>query len=174
MDILTLIIPGLVAVLGNIVFYSIIKGRVDKSIERHKISYSWIYKEKIEIHKEILRQLFQLKFKIQQYQYRGDQKLGEELFFEFNQFINYYTISQPFLKTEILNGLKSIRQELQGCFEDFHMHNSLTRTPGIEPKIANEALKKFFESGNKFKRDEPFKQIEEMIISEMRKDLQIE
>ena len=75
-NILSLFIPGLIAVFGNIVFYIIVKGRIDKSIERHKISYSGIYKEKIEIHKEILKQLFELKLKIQQYQYLGSQKLS--------------------------------------------------------------------------------------------------
>jgi hypothetical protein len=174
MNILTLIIPGLVAILGNIIFYMIVKNRIDKSIERHKISYAGIYKEKIEIHKEILRKLFQLKSKIQRYQYSGEQNLGEELFLNFNEFINYYTVSQPFLKQEILNGLNTITKELQGCFDDFYMHNSLSRTDGIEPKIRTETLMKFFESGNKFKKDEPFKQIEELLIREMKKDLKIE
>ena len=162
-NILSLFIPGLIAVFGNIVFYIIVKGRIDKSIERHKISYSGIYKEKIEIHKEILKQLFELKLKIQQYQYLGSQKLGEELFLDFNKFINHYQINQPFLKQAILDGLKTITQELQGCFDDFYMHNSLSGTTGLAPEIRIKTLQKFFESGNKFKKGEPFKQIGDFI-----------
>lgn len=37
-------------------------------------------------------------------------------------------------------------------------------------KIAN-LSQKFFESGNKFKTDTPFKSLENIIISEMRRDL---
>ena len=173
-NLLSLIIPGLVAVLGNIVFYIIIKNRIDKSIERYKISYSGIFKEKIEIHKEILKQVFNLKLKTQQYQNSGRRELGEELFSDFNKFINYYHVNQPFLRQEILKGLKTLRQELQSCFDDFYLHNSLEGTAGIDPKIRTEILNKFFESGNKFKTNEPFGQIEELIISEMKKDLKIE
>lgn len=171
---LSLLIPGLIAVLGNIIFYIIVKSRIDKSIERHKISYSGIFKEKIEIHKEILKQLFGLKLKIQQYQYSGNQDLGKELFQDFNTFINYYLINQPFLRQEILDGLKTMTKELQKCFDDFYKHNSLTEKEGINPKILDELLKKFFESGNKFKKDEPFGHLEALIISEMKNDLKIE
>jgi len=65
--IFSLIIPGLVAIIGNIIFYIIVKSRIDKSIEKYKISYAGVYKEKIEIHKEILKQIFELKLKVQKY-----------------------------------------------------------------------------------------------------------
>ena len=171
--ILYLIIPGLVAIIGNIIFYVIVKNRIDKSIEKYKISYAGIYQEKIKIHKEILSKLFEIKLKIQQYQYSGNQQMGEELFLDFNNFIAFYTKNQPFLKHEILDGLKTITKELQSCFDDFYMHNSLSQTSGLEPSIRTETLKKFFESGNKFKTNQPFKQIEELLIEEMRKDLKI-
>ena len=172
--ILSLIIPGLVAVIGNILFYVIIKGRIDRSIEKYKISYSGIYKEKIEIHKTILKYIFGLKLKIQRYQYTGDEDLSEELFNDFNDFVNHYSVNQPFLRTEILTSLKIITKELQSCFEDFYEHNSLSKMEGIEPGIKKEGARKFFKSGNKFKKDEPFKQIEELIIQEMKLDLKIE
>lgn len=174
LKILYLIIPGLIAIVGNIIFYVIVKSRIDKSIEKHKISYAGVYQEKIKIHKEILEKLFEIKLKVQQYQYLGTQSIGEELFLDFNKFINYYSAKQPFLKQEILDGLKTITKELQGCFDDFYMHNSLSQTTGIEPSIRTETLKKFFESGNKFKKNEPFKEIEQLLIKEMRKDLKIE
>jgi len=172
-DILTLIIPGLVAIIGNIIFYAIVKNRIDKSIEKHKISYAGIYQEKIQIHKDLLKWIYDLKLKIQQYQYSGDQKLGEELFLDFNNFIGYYQRNQPFIKDKILVGLRELTTELQGCFDDFYMHNSLAREKGIQPEIRQETLTKFFESGNKFKKNEPFKQIEIELIQEMKKDLQI-
>jgi hypothetical protein len=172
--ILYLIIPGLIAIIGNIIFYAIVKNRIDKSIEKYKISFAGVYQEKIKIHKELLERLFEIKSKVQQYQYSGNQEIGEELFLDFNKFISCYTKNQPFLKQEILDGLKTITNELQSCFDDFYMHNSLSQDTGLEPSIRTETLKKFFESGNKFKKNQPFKQIEELLIKEMRKDLKID
>ena len=172
-NLLTLIIPGLVTILGNIVFYIIVKSKIDRSIERHKISYSGIFKEKLEIHKSLLKQIFDLKLKIQRYQYSGQKELGVEIFHDFNSFINYYQMNQPFLKKGILEGLKTLTKELQECFDDFYMHNSLSSTPGLDSKIRTETLNKFFESGNKFKKNEPFQQIEDLLITEMKIDLKI-
>lgn len=171
--ILSFIIPGLVAIIGNIIFYIIVKSRIDKSIERHKISYAGVFQEKLEIHKQLLKQIFDLKLKIQQYQYSGDTQIGQEIFKDFNVFINFYRMNQPFIKTEIFEGLVTLTKELQSCFDDFYMHNSLSNERGLDPKIKTENLKKFFESGNKFKKNQPFKAIEELLISEMRKDLRI-
>jgi len=168
-----LVIPGLIAIIGNIIFYVIVKNRIDKSIERHKISYAGIFKEKIEIHKELLGQLFQLKLKIQQYQYSGNKKISEELYLDINKFILYYTINQPFLRQEIFDCLKEIRKELQSCFLDFDKYYYL-KAEGTDPQIRMETLKKFYESDGKLKKNEPFQRIEELIISEMKKDLRIE
>ncbi len=170
-NILYLIIPGLVAILGNIIFYLIVKKRIDKSIEKHKISYAGIFKEKLEIHKKILKRLFKIKQIIQQYQYSGNPELEKDLFLNFNKLINFYTVNQPFLNTEIIEGLKNITAELQECFEDFHRHHFISKFDKIEPKIREDTLKKFFESGNKFKKDQPFKKIEDLLISEIKKDL---
>lgn len=171
-NILSLFIPGLIAILGNIIFYMIIKGRIDKSIERHKISYAGIYKEKIEIHKEILKQLFGLKFIIQSYQYSGKQ-LTENFYDDVNKFINYYQANQPFLRQNIINRLNEITEELKECFNDFYMHHSLSK-PYIDLELKKDKLEKFFESGNKFKKDGLFNQIERLLINEMKIDLKID
>ncbi|MBN8649807.1 MAG: hypothetical protein J0L67_00155 [Cytophagales bacterium] len=172
-ELLKLTIPGVVAIIGNLIVYVIVKRRIDNSIERHKISYSGIFKEKIEVHKQILKGLFELKLKIQQYQYLGNQDLAKEIFLDVNKFISFYQMNQPFIKPKILDGLKTLTKELQICFEDFYRHNYLVTKEGIDPKIIHDTLNKFFESGNKFKKNEPFNQIEELIISEMKSDLRI-
>jgi hypothetical protein len=168
-----IIVPGLIAVIGNIIFYLIIKGRVDKSIETYKISYSGIFKEKIDIYKEILTKNYDLKSKIQQYQYFGTQEFGTEIRLEFNALIRYYLINQPFLSESIIKNLKQIITELQECFDNFYMHNSLEGKQGIAPEMRTELLKKFFDSGNKFKKNNPFENLENIIINEMKHDLQL-
>lgn len=173
MKILYLIIPGLVAIAGNIIFYILVKGRIDKSIEKHKISYSGVFKEKIEVNRQLLKKVFELKQKIQQYQYSGQKELGSEIFMEFNSFINFYNMNQPFLNVTMLDGLRKLTKELQGCFDDFYTYNSLSDKK-IDPEIRRDQLKNYFESGNKFKNDHPFKEIEEILITEMKKELNID
>lgn len=173
LEIFKLIIPGLIAIIGNIIFYWIIKSRIDKSIEKHKISYSGVFKEKIEIYKGILQKIFELKTEIQKYQYSGQQEMGVDIIKKFNEFISYYHINQPYLSENMIFRLKEIVNELQGCFDDFYKHNSLQNNQGISNEKRDELLNKFFESSNKFKINHPFKDLENTIISEMRYDLQI-
>ena len=173
MNLLVLFIPGLIAILGNIIFYIIVKKRIDKSIENYKISYSGIFKEKIEIHKEILKQLYELKFKVQLYKNYGNEGTGIEIFKDFNKFIRFYLINQPFLKTEILEGLKTFTNELQDCFGDFYKFNSMNEVT-IDPDARNERFNKFLISSSKFEKDGPFDRLEKIIISEMKLDLKIE
>ncbi|WP_446774976.1 hypothetical protein [Macellibacteroides fermentans] len=172
-QIMSLIIPGLVAIIGNIIFYCFIKNRVDKSIERFKISYSGIYKEKINIYKEVLKDMCQLKLKIQQYQFSGNTKLGEELRDDFNQFISLYKVNSPFLTEEILKGLNKIREEYQSCFDSFYLYHSNLLNKETDPKVTIELSKKSIQSLNKLRNNDPFKQIEELLIAEMKKDLRI-
>jgi len=169
-----LMVPGLVAVLGNIIFYWIIKSKIDKKIEKHKISYSGIFREKIEIYKSLLQRVFDLKQKIQQYQYFGIEKLGGEIRTDFNNFISFYLVNQPFLSEKMITNIQTVIHELQGCFDDFFMHNSLSIKDGISPEQLNKLVNKFFESGNKFKTNHPFKDLENTIIAEMRIDLKID
>jgi 5'-deoxynucleotidase YfbR-like HD superfamily hydrolase len=64
----------------------------------------------------------------------------------------------------MLSDLNKIRAEFQEVFDKFYKH------------IANgnsDNLTEFFEAGNKLKKNNPFKEIEERIVSEMRKDLKV-
>ncbi|WP_034890594.1 hypothetical protein [Gillisia sp. Hel_I_29] len=174
MKIIYLIVPGLIAIIGNIIFYLIIKKNVDQKIEKFKVAYSGVFREKLEIHKTLLKKLFDLKSKIQQFQYNGSEEMGIELRRDFNDFIKYYIYNQPFIKKEILAALKEINKELQSCFEEFFMHHSLKNVQGLESKIRKENLAKFFEAGDKFKSNGPFITLEELLINEIKKDLKIE
>ena len=102
-EFLKLALPALVTIIGNVVFYLIIKGKVDKSIESYKISYSGVFKEKIDIYKEILTQAYDLKIKIRQFQYFGKAEFGEQIKVDFNKFIRFYIINKPFLSETIMD-----------------------------------------------------------------------
>ena len=171
--ILSFIIPGLVTILGNYIFYLLIKNRVDKQIENYKISYSGVFKEKIEIHKNLLKMIFDLKRDVQQYQYFENEESFNKIRTDFNNYIEYYLINQPFIKDEIIIELKQMTSELQECFEAFSLYKVSQNNPGLSKEAYAENSKKYIEAGNKIKRNEPFKQIEEKILKEMKADLMI-
>ena len=174
MKILSYFIPGLVAILGNYIFYLLIKNRVDRQIENYKISYSGIFKEKIEIHKKLLKMIFNLKKDIQTYQYFGDENLFEKIKNDFSDLIEHYSINKPFLRDEIYGKLKVMTSELQECFEAFSMYKTTRNNSGLTKEQLNDITKKYIASGNKLKLNDPFKEIEEKIIDEMKSDLKIE
>ncbi|MEY4834312.1 MAG: hypothetical protein RI980_427 [Bacteroidota bacterium] len=174
LKILSFIIPGLIAVLGNLIFYLLIKNKVDKQIENYKISYSGIFKEKIEIHKYLLKMIYKIKKDIQQYQYFGNDEQFGQIRKDFNDFIEYYQINQPFLKEEIIQELKKMTKELQSCFESFSLYKVSENNQGLSKEAFKENQKKFIDAGNKLKLNEPFNTIEKCIIKEIKNDLKIE
>lgn len=168
------ILPAILTLVCNLIFYLWFKSKVDNSIEKHKISYSGIFKEKIEIHRELLKKIFEIKLEIQQYQYFGNNESAEKIMQNINSFINFYLINQPFLSQKMLAELMKIRTEFQTIFDDFHIHNSTSGSKGIDANTKTEIFKKYVDAGNKLKTNNPFKNIEETIISEMRTELRID
>lgn len=171
--IINTLLPVILTLLGNLIFYLWIKDRVENSIEKHKVAFSEIFKEKLSIYKEILSQVFDIKSSIQQYHYGGSPEKGEKIMLDINKFIKYNLINQPFLSDKMLTELNKIREEFQLVFDDFYMHHSISSERGIGAETRTDLLKKFFEAGNKLKTNHPFKVLEETIISEMKNDLRM-
>jgi len=166
-----IILPAILTIIGNIIFYLWIKKRVDRSIEQYKITYSGIFKEKIDIYREILDKSYRIKLLIHRYHLTGDEKMGAEFIQEIEIFINYYLKNQPFLSENMLDKLKKIRAEFQFIFDNSYQYYSLSKVGGISKEMRKEMTLNFFEAGNKFKTDNPFNKLETVIIKEMRADL---
>lgn len=176
LELLRIFGPGIIAVCGtfitNYFFYIFIKDKIDKSVERYKVAYSGVFKEKVEIYKILLKQNYDLKSKIVQFQHLGSDALSDSIKIDINELNQYYLINQMFLSVSIIKNVQLIIKELQSCFEDFYMHNRLEYKDGIPPETRTELLNKFFQAGNKFKTNNPFQALEDNIIAEMRQDLQ--
>lgn len=158
------ITPTIITIIGNLVFYLWVKVRFDKSIERNKIAYSGIFKEKVNIYRELLDKTYVIKKDLNRFRHIGTKEDVTEIIEKINNYIQFYSINQPFLSDEMLSNLNKIRTEFQDIFDKFYLH------------IANgnsNNLSEFFEAGNKLKSNNPFKEIEERIITEMRKDLKV-
>ncbi|ALM19823.1 hypothetical protein AAT17_00390 [Nonlabens sp. MIC269] len=158
------ILPAIITIIGNVIFYLWIKGRVDKSIEKNKIAYSGIFKEKVNIYRELLEKTYGIKKELNKFQYVGTKEEGTEIIQKINDYIQFYSINQPFLSDQMLAELNKIRAEFQDVFDKFYMHISNSKSDN---------LNEFFEAGNKLKTNNPFNEIEKRIIKEMRNDLKI-
>lgn len=169
-SIFQIVAPSVITILGNIIFYLFIKGKIDKSIELYKISYSGVFKERIDVYREILNKLYLVKTLMLQYHLTGDKEEGNKFTVEITGFINFYLKNQPFLSDIMIKKLKNFQTEVQSVFNDSHQFYYLSPIK-LEPKMREEITLNFFEAGNKYKTNSPFSYIEKQIIKEMKNDL---
>ncbi len=170
---LTALFSGLIVTVINILFYLFIQSKIEHSIERSKIAFSGIYGQRIEIYREILSKIYDIKLSLNRYQYFYSDagKEGQELMDKINSFINYYLINQPFLNEKMIVELRAIRNEFQYVFDNFMEHHSISNNQGISAELRTEIMRKYIDAGNKLKSNNTFQKLEEVIIAEMRKDL---
>lgn len=163
-------VAAAITCLFNAVLLVFVKRSIDTTLETHKIAYSGIFKEKIEVHRQLLTYIYSLRLKIQRFHYFGNEEMGTEIRQDFENFINYYLINQPFLTTKTIDLLKKLNAEYQDSFEAFYINSSTLGNSGLSPENITKNSLKAIEAMNKFKADY-FQKIESEIISDMREDL---
>lgn len=159
-----IVLPAIITIIGNVIFYLLIKRRIDNSIERSKIAYSGIFKEKVEIYRVLLKKTYEIKKDLNRFQFVGNKEDGMEIMEKINDYIGFYTMNQPFLSDDMLSEFKKLKTEFQEIFEKLYMHITNDNYDG---------LKEFHESTNKLRQNSPFQDIENKIISEMKQDLKV-
>ncbi len=166
-----IILPAILTVILNILFYLFIKKRIDRSIEEYKIAYSGIFKEKIEVYREILDKSYRIMTLVSRYHISSNEDQKDEFLKEIETFINYYLKNQPFLSENMLDKLKKIRAEFQFVFDNSYMYFSILDNRGIPKEMRTEITSKFFEAGNKLKKNNSFDELIKVVVKEMREDL---
>lgn len=161
------ILPAIITIIGNILFYLFIKNKVDKRIEQAKIAYSGVFKEKIDIYRKILEKTYRIKLLVHRYNYQGREDLSKEFFVEVEDYINFYLMNQPFLSELMFENLNMLRAEFQSVFESSEQYYRLMDTT-TNPK---ELSLKLQSARNKLKTNSPFEAIEKALIQEMKADL---
>jgi hypothetical protein len=169
-ELLPNIVIAAITVLLNLIFYIIIRKGIEKSIEKSKIIYTGIFKEKIDIYKNILGEVHDLKLKLNRYQY-DMAEFRTEIQEDFNRLIRIYLVNSPFLSDTLIELFKKNTSELQDIFGA--MVSANLKHYGMMP---HEEIKKreeaYWVAVNKLRENEVLKSIEERIIKEMRIDLQ--
>lgn len=95
----------------NSIFYII----VIKHVEKSKIIYAGLLKEKIDIYKSILGEVHNLKIKLNQYDLDMPE-FRSEVQKDFEKLIRIYSVNRPFLSDKIIELFQINSSELQDIF----------------------------------------------------------
>ena len=169
--VVTGLVTGLVTFFFNFLFYRYVKRDVDRSIEEYKIVHSGVFKEKLDIYKELLGKILNLEHLSKEYyKYRKENDVKK-----FNKkmtaFIKYYSINKPFLSKSMLETIEEIQKERQNIFFTLYYANLLENKRGISNETKEKAYLDSAKAGNKLKEGKLFSELETKIIDEMRADL---
>ena len=109
------IITPVATVICNAVYIAFVKNQIDKKIELLKISYSGVFKEKIDYAKEMLIRLRDLKNSVDRFCNMGEASgigIGQ-ITSEINSFIDFNVTASLFFDNEVVKSLDEIVNSLQ-------------------------------------------------------------
>lgn len=110
-DLLNSLIPAAVTVLGNILFYYFIKGRIQNSLEQKKIIFQGLFSEKIKINRELLEKINKISAGISMFSLNSDIEDITPLRNYLRTLTHYTLVNQPFWSTNTLNKLNELLRE---------------------------------------------------------------
>ncbi|WP_313515138.1 hypothetical protein [Sphingobacterium sp.] len=117
-------------VIGNVAFLAYVKNDLDKKLETFKIAYSGIFKEKLEVYKNLLERMDYTKSLVLNYGHSGNnfEVKPVEIMREINVFIKLIEHGSIFYNDSITKIVSEIRIEFQDVFDlsfrRFHLKQS--------------------------------------------------
>ena len=173
--ILALFVPAFLTFVFNAIFLVFIQRQISKSLERFKVSYSGIYKERIDIYRELLKRVLELKNLTRDFTMKGDNdELAGRIMKASNDLIDFYFINQAFVSKNVDGYLKEIREKLNKIFEAAYSHFKIGSIETIPKEKKDELIDNYFEALKEIRSNNVFYNIESTIIQEMRKDLNLD
>lgn len=148
-----------------------IKNELTQSLEIFKISYSGLFKEKIDVYRTLLKFIVDINNLVQSYNINPTEERALEFMTLVNSLINYLLINRPFIKDAISDKINEVREVLAECFDNYYRYYQLSKVGYSGPELIK-YLSKAFESKN-FLGGELFKTLQDEINMEIRKDLNI-
>ena len=170
---LEFLIPAILTVIGNIIFYLIIKKRVDKSITKYSIIYSGIFTERLKIYRILLEKIFDLKLSIEE-QINSSRKDVTNITENFNEFMKSSKINAPLLSDKMNKNLEKLKLEFSDLTKEV---KGINRT-----KTNNEDAHFTLLSKNVIIETELLErmnngimiEVEDNLVSDMKKDFSLE
>lgn len=118
-DFWIVITAALATTLFNAIYFAFVKKDIDRRMEQFKIAYSGIFQEKIQLYRQLLTSMDELKEKIISYGHGGDDAFEDanDIKIEINKFIRLYEHGAMFYSRKIERICSEIRIEFQQVFE---------------------------------------------------------
>lgn len=159
-EISTILISVAVGVAIGVIPSYVLFGLVDKP----KISYEAIVKERIDIYRNLWSKIYALQSKLIGFVYQSiPTEQLKQLQEDFNNVNEYYLINQPFITSSLFDKLKRLHSELQSTFENLYISQS---NPGNKAQEWIEARNKLI-AGH-------FQPIRQEIINQIKRDFHID
>ena len=128
----------------------------------------------MDIYKQLLAMLYDIKSCISRYQYGGTAEESRKTMDDINVFIRFYQINRPFLSDNIIENFKIIRGELQDVFDNIYRFHHLTNQPIDNEESKTKLWNIYADAVNKLRGNEHFEPLEDAIIKEIKDDLRVD
>ncbi|MEG9326554.1 hypothetical protein V6B16_01275 [Salinimicrobium catena] len=167
-DYLIVIATPLLTFLFNYLFYRFIKGDIEQKIHQNNISYSGVFQEKLEVYKGLLEKIYITESSLKKLVIQG--KNQKEVLAYIDDFLKYATINQPFLTEKMIKDLRALRIEFSNILWD--ANNLLVAKSDVINNTSPETFDSWLAATKKIMKEEPFTEIKERIMKQMKSDLQ--
>lgn len=163
------IVPGLVAVAGNIVVLALIKSRFDKGLERYKIAEGGIYSERINIYQDLNKKIYRLHRAIQVYYHTGYLSEGVDSISQAVLNLQDYSVPLfPFLSIRITEKIENLFGDFKEIGFDIKKHLEAKHE---QPNYQQITDKYYDRSDDLFRSDSNLALLMKQVEFEMRPDL---
>lgn len=175
-SVLTLLIPGVVAGVvsyySNKLFYQKVKTELDKDIERHKISYGGIFKERVEIYRGILKHLTDVRTALTTIVFSSSEEDAKKAMITVNDFNSFLRVNRPFLTQDLIIQISNLTGRYRDCLDNLTKHAFVSNHKITSEKIIKDVHEGFIYANSLLNSTE-LVLIEDQIVRQMRNDLQM-
>lgn len=173
-EIIFILAPAVVTIIGNIIFYKSIQSKAELSLQRYSITYSGIFMERLKVYRTLLEEIFN--FKSVLLEHINDRKREDtEMIDTLNNFLRSYKINEPLLSDNLLNNVQKLERELRQISRELFYYKGKKLREDEQPEF-NEIIKNAEEKKKLFQRiynNDLLKQIEKDLVKDMKEDFHL-
>jgi hypothetical protein len=172
--IISALIAAAATVGGNVLVYYWLKGKLDKKITTFQIAYSGVFREKIDIYRELLNKAYSLRLKLTNFNlspHTEHRELKEDIAIAINELYQYCSMNQPFISDSLFQNLRKVTAEYQDMLLSFAVYHSLARQPLVNEEIKKGYERKYQNAVEKIIFDYDLDPVINAIVREMKSDL---
>jgi hypothetical protein len=175
MEYLKLLIPAILTIIGNALFYRYIKIKSEQSIQKYSIAYSGIFMERIKVYRALLEKIFDLKLCIQEH-IVSDKEDPDELTIKFNSFIRDCKVNEPLLSEKLSQNLNKLDSEFREIAHQTLVSlnkNSFKKGKGDMSEVI-EKVREVKRLRDKLHNNKTLSLIESNLVNDMKEDFKVD